>query len=90
MAGVDKVSAHCEDAIAKGAKVIREPCTVVLEILSGISAPHCVPFCDLVYRLIWLVLNRQVRIGGKRLPEVGVNFFAPTVLTDVLADALVR
>ena len=32
----------------------------------------------------------QVRTGGTKLPDVGPNFFAPTVLTDVPTTALVR
>ena len=49
-AGVDKVAAHCEDAVSKGGTI------------------HC---------------------GGHRMPELGPNFFAPTVMTDVPMDALV-
>jgi hypothetical protein len=42
-------------------------------------------------KIFWLaVWWLQVRTGGKKLPEAGANFFAPTVLTDVSTDALVR
>jgi hypothetical protein len=76
VAGVDKVAAHCEDAISKGATVSPIPCLFsALSLVANMAVCCAVP---------------QVNTGGTRLPEMGENFFAPTVLTNVPMDALVR